>query len=98
MADRYYKVRVRLPSGKIFERECFRGEADEAARAATWISFEDHKTYNPKTPGVVDVSRLPEGWGQLSEEQRYAVAVQAGYRAIAVASYVDQQLTWRAAL
>lgn len=95
MAERYHKVRVQFPSGKTFERECFRFDEDEAARTAVWVSYMDHMEYNPGTPARPNTSRLPAGWGDMSEEQKFAIATQAGYKALAVASYVDQVLTWR---
>lgn len=65
-------------------------------------SYTDHKLYNPakmdslgnQRVGMEEISRLPAGWGKMSEYEQYAIATEAGYKAIAVAWYQNQQLTW----
>lgn len=93
MSDQYYKVRVQLPSGRTFDREVNNVSADAAARVAIWTQYMDNQTYNPD--GSARWDRLPDGWGALSEAEKVAIATQAGYRAVAVASYADGLLVWQ---
>lgn len=95
MAEQYHKIRVQFPSGRTFERECFRHDEDEAARTAVWTSYMDHMEFDPGGSGVARTDRLPTGWGRMSEAEKYETATRAGYKALAVASYVNQELRWR---
>jgi hypothetical protein len=75
---RQYKVRVRFPSGKTFDLDIFRLDAASAARASLWIAYYRAATYDPQDTGK---DRLPEGWGQMSEDEKIALATAAGYTA-----------------
>lgn len=83
MGEQQYQVRVIFPSGKARTMDLWRPDADQAARAAVWIAYYQHLTFDPKDPETVNVSRLPDGWGRMSEDEKYALAKAAGYRAAA---------------
>lgn len=101
MADRYYKIRIQFPGGTI-ERESGWPDPGPAARIAVVSTYMDHLLDDPaKMIGAgyqridaEDLARLPKGWGRMSEDERYAIATQAGYKAVAVAWYENRVLVW----
>lgn len=99
---RFHMIRVQFPSGKTFERESGHAHPGRAARMAVVGSYTDHKLYNPakmdslgnQRVDMEELSRLPAGWGKMSEDEQYAIAVAAGYKPVAVAWYKNQKLVW----